>query len=137
MTCPITTSPNYPLSYNYMEYNLTCSDIEIDGDTRAYLERKLTHIEKFIHHDAAYKLDADLKYSSGIDAKEERYHAAFTLKINGTTLNAQANGQSANEAIDIAAAELAREVTSHKSRNESLVRDGALKAKKFLQGLRG
>ncbi len=120
-----------------MECNFSGIGVDISTEVRSYLDKKLEHVEKFMHTDATYKLDGELRYSSGIDDKKQKYHAAFTLVTNGTSLNAQADGQSAHEAIDIASAELAREVAAYKSKNKSLVRRGALKAKKFLQGFKG
>jgi len=120
-----------------MEYNFSCIDTVATPEIRSYLDRKLAHVEKFIHRDAAYKLDADLRYRAGINEKDQKFNAAFTLAINGTTLHTEAQGQSAYEAIDLAAAELTRVAAQHKSRNKSLVRRGAMRAKEFLQGIRG
>jgi len=118
-----------------MNYNFSGIGVEITADIRAYLEKKLVHVEKFMHANAAYTLDADLKYDAGI--ADKKFTATFTLIINGTTLYTEAGGHTAYEAIDIAAAELAREAAAYKSKHKSLVRRGAARAKAWLQGLRG
>ena len=118
-----------------MNYNFKGIGTEVTPEVRSYLDKKLAHVEKFMHANAAYVLDADLKFDSGV--ADKKFTASFTLMINGTPLYAQAGGYTAYEAIDIASADLAREVAACKSKHKSLVRRGAARAKAWLQGVMG
>ena len=120
-----------------MKYNFTCTGIEVTPDVNLYLDKKLSHVEKFLHSDAVYKLNIHLQHHIGIEDKDKKCSAAFTLVINGTTIHTEAHGLSIYEAIDVATNDLAREAAQYKSKHKSLVRRGAIKAKEFMRGLRG
>ena len=115
-----------------MNYNFSGIGVTLTPAIQEYADRKLAHVEKFMHANAAYKAEADLKYDNGI--ADKKFTASFTLVIDGTPLYAEAGGHTAYEAIDIASAELAREAAAYKSKHKSLVRRGAAKAKAWLQG---
>ena len=115
-----------------MNYNFSGIGVTLTPAIQEYADKKLAHVEKFIHSNAAYKAEADLKYDNGI--ADKKFTASFTLVIDGAALYAEAGGHTAYEAIDIASAELAREAAAYKSKHQSLVRRGAAKAKAWLQG---
>jgi len=115
-----------------MNYNLKGTGISITDDIRAYLEKRLAALDKFVADDSAARVDVELEY---IASEEKHYRAEFMLH-DKIQLRAEANGSSLYEAIDVAAGELSSELSRAKKKRLQNFRHSAVKVKEFLRGWR-
>lgn len=119
-----------------MQYNLKGTDVEITPEVRAYVEKKLASLDKFVGDLSAARADVELKYKALWDGR--RYTAEFMYHEPGLVkpLRAEARGDALHEAIDLASAELFREMTQNKKKRTDLLRHSALRVKEYLRGWR-
>jgi ribosomal subunit interface protein len=118
-----------------MQYNLKGTDVSITPENRAYLEKKLASLDKFVSDLGAARVDIELQFKPLWDGR--RFVAEFMLHEPGSgTLRAEARGDALHEAIDLACAELFREMTQSKRKKQDVFRRSALKVKEYLRGLR-
>ena len=119
-----------------MQYNIKGDGVPISPEVRAYVETRLSHLDRFVKDLAAARCDAELEFSSVFDGP--RYGVVLTFHEPGLAeaLRAEERGTTLHEAIDIAAAGLFREMTRVKKRRFDRARRTAARAKEFLRGLR-
>lgn len=117
-----------------MNYNIKGTDIEVTAELRDYAERRLGNVEKLLQSDTGAHVDIELEFNAGEGGK--KYRAEFNVMAKGKLYRAEMRGSSMHEAIDIAAAELTRELTKEKKKRLDVVRRSAAKAKEFLRGFR-
>lgn len=119
-----------------MQYNLKGTDLGITPEIREYLEKKLASLDKFVANPGAERTDVELQYLVG---EARMYRAEFTYREPGlgNSLRAEARGTTLHEAIDLAEAELFREMTRIKEKRTNVMRRSAARVKDFLKGLRG
>ena len=119
-----------------MRYNIKGTDIQITPENRAYVEKRLASLDKFVGNLEASRTDVELKFEALRDG--QRYYAELMLHEPGLpkVLRAEARGDALYEAIDIAAAELFRNLTQTKRKRLNVFRRSAVKAKEYLRGWR-
>ncbi len=118
-----------------MNYNLKATDVTITDDIRTYLEKKLTHLEKFVHKASAARADVELEY---MPSQSKMYRAEVMLHEPSLTMpmRAEATGSTLYEAIDIMAGDVTSELTRSKKKRLQNFRRSAVKVKDFLRGWR-
>ncbi len=118
-----------------MNYNLKGTDLELTSEIRAYLEKKLGSLEKFISDKEAARADVELHFSRG---EEKTYRAEIMIHDPRlkAPLRAEARGQSLHEAIDLTVGELSGGLTRAKKKRLHNVRRGAAAVKDMLRGFR-
>lgn len=117
-----------------LNYNIKGTEVQITPELRSYIEKRLEHAAKLLNGDSTAHADVELEYSMVRDGG--KYRAEFTVGVGGTVYRAEDWGGTMHEAIDIAAGELARELTKNKKKNLKVFRHSAVKVKEFLRGWR-
>ena len=119
-----------------MRYNIKGTGVPVTPENRSYVEKKLSSLDKFVGDLAAARMDVELKYMPLWDGK--KYSAEFMFYEPGLPkpLRAEARGDALHEAIDIASAELFRNLTQTKKKKLQVFRRSAVKVKEYLRGWR-
>ncbi len=115
-----------------LNYNIKGTGIDISDELRSYVERQLTHAEKFLKGDSTTHVDVELEHHA--HGEGERNRAEFTVSVGGDVYRAESRAETIHAAIDIAAAELQTELSREKKKRLHLVRRGAQKIKNYLRG---
>lgn len=118
-----------------MNYNIKGTEVTISDEIRGYLEKKLTHMEKFVHNVSAARADVELEY---LPSEAKMYRAEVMLHEPSLKqpLRTEATGSTLYEAIDIASGELTSELTRSKKKRITNFRQSALRVKDYLRGWR-
>ncbi|MDO8548293.1 MAG: ribosome-associated translation inhibitor RaiA [bacterium] len=118
-----------------MNYNLKGTGIDITDELRGYVEKKLElHTDKFLSNDTTAHADVELEYQELRHG--EHYRAEFTLEASGILYRAESWGVTLHEAVDLALAELQKELRRNKKMKLKMFRHTAVKVKEFLRGWR-
>lgn len=117
-----------------LNYNIKGTGIEVSGELRAYAEKTLAQAEKFLSTDPTAHADIELEHSMMRDGG--KYRAEFTVLASGALYRADVWGSTMHEAIDLATAELSKELRRNKDKRTHIFRRGALKVKEYVRGFR-
>jgi len=114
-----------------LNYNIKGTGVDVSGELRNYIEKKLQHAEKFLHNDPSARADIELQFHA---LHGERYRAEFTVSASGAVYRADALGESMHAAIDLAVGELVNELGRNKKRRLHILRRGAARIKDYIRG---
>jgi ribosomal subunit interface protein len=114
-----------------MNYNVKGTGLQVTDEIRSYIEKKLTHADKFLQHDSTAHADVEVVYHI---TEGKHYRAEFTVSSEGEVYRAEALGDTLHEALDLATDELTQELRKTKKKNLSLTRSSAGKFKDFIRG---
>jgi ribosomal subunit interface protein len=117
-----------------MQYNLKATDVPVTQELRAYIEKCLQHPDKFLSGDSVAHADVEIEHSALRDGG--KYRAEFTVTTSHGLYRASEWGMTLHEALDLAVAELTRELRRSKSKRIDVFRRSALKVKEYLRGWR-
>ncbi len=117
-----------------LNYNIKGTGLSVNDEIRAYVEKRLAHIEKFVRTDSTAHVDVEIEHQTSEDRK--RYRTELTLSSGGGVFRAEALGDTLHESIDLAEGEMTREVSRAKKRTVYLARHGAMRAKEVVRGFR-
>ena len=117
-----------------MNYNIKGTTIEVTDELRSYVEKQLAHAEKFLSNDPTAHVDVELQHLP--EGRSGKYRAEFTVSASGQVHRAERWGSTMHEAIDVAGAELATELSRDKKKRQSVLRRTSLKVKEYLRGWR-
>ena len=117
-----------------LNYNIKGTDLSINDEVRAYIDKRLLHVEKFVQGDQSMRLDVELHYLQ--DGRSGKYRAEFTLLFDGTVYRAEHWGGALNESIDLGIGDLVAELRKAKQKRVHALRRGAQKVKDYLRGWR-
>ena len=117
-----------------MNYNIKGTNLDITDELRSYVERQLAHADKFCGGDTTAQADVELQYLE--DGRSGKYRAEFTVECSGTLYRASDWGSAMHEAIDLAGAELLREMRQTKKNRLNVFRHSAVRVKEYLRGWR-
>lgn len=117
-----------------MNYNIKGSGLPVTDELRTYVEKKLGQADKFLGGDSTAHADVEFEHSQVRDGG--KYRAEFTVSASAQVYRAEEWGTTLHEAIDVAAAELVKELRRDKKRHIALVRRGGAIIKGVLRGLR-
>lgn len=115
-------------------YNIKGTGIEVSGELRSYVERRLLHAEKFLKGDSVARTDVELEYQAMRDG--DHYRAEFTTTTSGGLYRAENWGVSMQAAIDLGLGELTLKLGREKKKRLHILRRGAHKVKEYLRGWR-
>jgi len=122
-----------------MRHNIKTKDVTLTPALSEYLEKKLSHLDKFITPE---DMEAVMCYVEiGKTTKHHKtgdvFRAEYNVHINGKTLRAVKEGFDLNAAIDLAHDEMENELRSYKTKKVSLLRRGGAKIKRIIKGFYG
>ena len=117
-----------------INYNVKGTGIPVTDELRSYVEKKLSATEKFLQGDSTAHTDVEFEYSQVRDGG--KYRAEFTLSSGSTVYRAEEWRDTLHEAIDVAAAELTKELRRNKRKSLHLMRRGGAIIKDVMRGLR-
>ncbi|MDB5225341.1 MAG: sigma-54 modulation protein [Candidatus Adlerbacteria bacterium] len=117
-----------------MNYNIKGTHLDITDELRSYVERKLGAAEKFVGNDTTAHVDVELQYLE--EGRSGKYRAEFTLSCGGEVYRADCWGGTMHEALDLAAQELASELSRNKKKKLSVMRRTSVRVKEYLRGWR-
>ena len=117
-----------------MHYNIKGTALDISPEVRGYVEEKLAHLDKFFVGDSGARADVEVEHLQGEQSK--KYRAEFSVVSGAGSFRAEARGEALHEAVDLATAELIKEVDRKNKRGLKLFRRGAAHMKDFIRGFR-
>ena len=117
-----------------MNYNVKGTGVEITPEIRAYLEKQLSHVEKFLASDPTAIVAVELEHTPMRHG--ERNRAEFTVSAAGEVYRVEAWGETLHAAIDLAEPLLARELRRSKNKRLHVLRRSAARVKEYLRGWR-
>ena len=116
-----------------MQYNIKGTGIDISDEIRSYVEKKLSVSEKFFQENSTH-IDVELEYATNQEGK--KYRTEFTLALYGGVHRVEAQGDTLHEAIDIAAGELAQDLSQLKKKRQHIFRRSSMRVKEYIRGFR-
>ncbi|MDE1925218.1 MAG: ribosome-associated translation inhibitor RaiA [Patescibacteria group bacterium] len=127
-----------------MNYNIKGTGVSVTDELRDYIEKRLAHAGTFVGGDTTAHTDVELEYSARHDpssaeateGKAGKYRAEFTAGVGGQVYRAAQWGSTLHEAINIASAELAKELRREKKQKLKIFRHSAVRVKEYLRGWR-
>jgi len=119
-----------------MRINEKGTNMEITGEIKDYLYKKLAHIEKFINPaDESVLCEVELGKISNHHNKGDVFKTEINLHIAGKNLRAVSEMDDLFASIDIAKDEMVRELQSNKDKKVSMMRRGGTKIKNLIKGI--
>ena len=121
-----------------MKINERGTNMEITGEIKDFLYKKLAHLDKFIDQtDDSIICDVELGKTTNHHKNGDIFRAEINVFMDGQTLRAVAEEEDLFSAIDIAKDEIVREVKISKDKKISLIRRGGAKIKGMVKGILG
>lgn len=117
-----------------MNYNIKGTEVPVTDELRTYVERQLSHADKFTGGDTTAHADVELAYLP--DGRSGKYKAEFTVSLGGQVYRAERWGATMHEAIDLAGGDLIGELSRNKKKKQSVLRRTSLRVKEYLRGWR-
>ena len=117
-----------------MNYNIKGTALDISPEVREYIEGKLAHIDKFFVGDSGARADVEVEHLLG--EQNKKYRAEFGVVSGAGSFRAEARGEALHEAVDLAIAELIKEIDRTHKRGLKLFRRGAARMKDVMRGFR-
>lgn len=119
-----------------MRVNIRKKNLDFTPALRTYIEQKLVApvkrlLDRRLLPDLPI-LDIEVERTTRHHHKGRVYRAAATLTLDHVSLRAQADGEDVRAACDGLEDELKREITTYKTKAQSLQKRGARRAKKDL-----
>jgi len=116
-----------------MKTTIKATNISISPETSDYLEKKLSAIEKIISHGELF-CEIELGRTTQHHTAGDIFRAEINCNLNGKDFRAVSEKESLNAAIDDVKDEVVREIKSHKSKQQTLLRRGGAKIKNMIKG---
>lgn len=117
-----------------MRINEKGTNIQITGEIKNYLYKKLEHLEKFIDPaDESVLCDVELGRISRHHKNGDVFRAEINLHIAGKNLRAEAEKEELFAAIDVAKDEMVRELKVNKDKKVSLLKKGGSVIKSIIK----
>lgn len=118
-----------------MRINIKATNLELTTAISDYAEKKVSGLVKFINkNDESAVANVEVGKSTKHHHSGDIFRAEINLHIAGKDLRAVAEKDNLYSAIDEVKDEMVREITSHKSRQRTLLRRGGAKIKAFIRG---
>lgn len=118
-----------------MRINIKATNLELTQAISDYLEKRISTLDKFVNkNDESAMADVEVGKSTKHHQSGDIFRAEINLHVAGKNLRAVSEKDNLYAAIDEAKDEMAREITSHKAKQRTLLRRGGAKIKDFLRG---
>lgn len=119
-----------------MKTNIKATGLELTPALRAYLEEKLTHVERFIDPgDQSVIANVELGKPSQHHQSGEVFKAEINLHISGGDLYASTEESDLYAAIDIMKDEIISVIKTRKDKQNTLLRRGGRRIKGMLRSI--
>jgi putative sigma-54 modulation protein len=118
-----------------MNYNIAGTDVHITDEIRDYVEKRLAHLDKLVDNPEAARTDVHVHYRK---SEEKMFTIELLLHAPGTSnaLHAKATTGTLYEAVDVATAELTRELKNTKKKRLHMLRHTGARVKEYIRGWR-
>jgi putative sigma-54 modulation protein len=115
--------------------NLKGTNLDLTPDIKSYLEKRLASLEKFLDEDDTtvvcdVELERSTKHKTG-----DVFRGEVTIRTRSGLYRAEANGETAEAAIDTVKDEVMRELRREKRKRIHLFRRGGARLKEFTHDL--
>lgn len=118
-----------------MRLNIKATNIALSDETRAYLDKRLSTLQKFMDlEDPAVMTAVELGRSTNRHQNGDVFYAEINIYKGKVSWRSVANESTLTSAIDAMHEGVTREVTQSKGKKRSLFRRGGLVAKQLLRG---
>ena len=119
-----------------MKKNIKATNIELTQAITDYLDKRFDTFDKFISADDESVLcDIEVGKTTHHHKSGDIFRAEVNLHIPGKDFYASSKKEDLYSAIDEVKDEITRAIKSHKSKNTTLARKGALRFKNILRGI--
>ncbi|MGB8815667.1 MAG: ribosome-associated translation inhibitor RaiA [Minisyncoccia bacterium] len=120
-----------------MKHNIKAKDISLTPALSEYLEKKLSHLDKFISPEdmEAVMCQVELAKTTRHHKTGNIFEAEYNIYVGGKTLKALKDSFDLYSAIDLANDEMENELRSYKTKKTSLLRRGGAKIKQMLRNI--
>lgn len=119
-----------------MKINEKGTNMQITGEIKDYLYKKLAHLEKFINpEDESVLCEVELGKVSRHHKNGDVFMTEINLHIAGKNLRAVSEMDDLFASIDIAKDEMVRELQSNKDKRVSMLKRGGAKIKSVIKGI--
>ncbi len=115
-----------------MELRIKTTDYEMTPEIQAYLDDKISAIEKLVLDEAAL-CDVEIGRAVGHSQQGSIWMAEITLTAFGERFRAQAQEESVNAAIDIAKDEMLQQLRKSKGKHTAVSRKIGARIKEWLR----
>ncbi len=83
-----------------MKINIKATKIELSGEVKEYVEKKILMLEKYLGDTVVTNCDIELEHSLTAQNKGNVYRAEVNLAVPGTILRVEKSEKTLNKAID-------------------------------------
>jgi ribosomal subunit interface protein len=119
-----------------MKINEKGTNMDITGEIKNYLYKKLEHVEKFLDpKDESVLCEVELGKISNHHNKGDVFKTEINLHMAGKNLRAVSEMDDLFASIDIAKDDIIREIQSNKDRKVSMMKRGGAKIKNMIRGI--
>ena len=117
-----------------MKYTIKATDIELSADLRAYVDKKLASLDKFVkRYGEAVEAHIEVARPSRHHKTGPVFHVDMHVHVPGAALYAEAEGKTVLEAMDAVKDEIGHELERKKEKDVDGVKRAGLKAKRALK----
>jgi ribosomal subunit interface protein len=121
-----------------MRINEKGVNMQITGEIKDYLYKKLAHLEKFLNlNDESILCEVELGKISNHHKNGDVFRTEINLHIAGKNLRAVSEMDELFASIDMAKDEMVRELQANKDKKVSLIKRSGAKIKNFVKGTFG
>ena len=113
--------------------NTKAKNIDLTQTLEFYLEKRLSTLERLLPNSDAITCDVELEKTTEHHQAGKIYRAEINLSLGGQLLRAEATEETIENSIDRAKNEMKGELRKLTSKNESMFRRGARRAKELFR----
>ena len=119
-----------------MRINEKGTNMQITGEIKDYLYKKLDHLNKYLDPaDESVLCNVELGKTTNHHKSGDVFRTEINLHIAGKNLRAVSETDELFASIDIAKDEMVRELQTYKDKKVSLIKWGGTKVKNILKGI--
>jgi ribosomal subunit interface protein len=118
-----------------MKHNIKTTNIFLTSAISEYLDKKLTHLDKFIKPEdkETVMCYVDIGKTTNHHKTGDIFKAEFTLHIRGKSIRAVSEQEDLYAALDEVNDETAKELKSYKEKKDSLIKRGGARIKAMIK----
>lgn len=118
-----------------MNINIKTTAITLTPAISDYANKRLDKIETLLAHDASAICDIELARTTSHHNKGEIFKAEIHIVGAGKNLYASSEQDDLYKAIDLVRDQIVSELTSEKSKKQTMIRRGGARVKNIIKGL--
>lgn len=116
-----------------MKVNVQAHGITLTPDIYEYLDKKLAHIEKLLGPDSSAIAHVEVGKTTNHHKTGNLFEAKIQLRIAGREFTGHASGESVYAAIDILKDEISAELSNHKDKKLTRIKNGGRAVKNLMR----